>query len=438
MWSNGVTFTVPSGGGPFSGSNSVTLVPNVINMLVGGTQSIEALNPNGQSVTGLTWTSSDTAVVTLSTDDPPIITAVGPGNATITAGNASADVTVWTGSTLTTGTVIWSNPGDGSGVSCIIPAVPASTGVADVFALNDDGYVQAITSSGMTSWMANVGTSIACSALVPDFQGGLVVVNGTSIYRLDGMTGQAYPSYSSASGYALSTPVVHTDGTIFTIDGSSVVGINPTTGLPKVNVSMSTSTLNGEPAYTPPSPDSIGNLIVAGDGYAYVPYQYSQSIRAQTGNSNTTEFLHVLRVGTGGDSYDIPVKQWSFGSSLTYTVTQSVPGGYAWCNDICQQWFGPNSGCSATQNTMYQCAYNCLVQGGKRLFFSARRCGLLLSRYGSTVLHGHTGVIDHRDWRPKYCEPDYECRSGGAVVIPGPGRCASRRDGYRMYYWTQL
>ena len=53
-------------------------------MLVGATQSIEAMNSSSQSVMGLTWTSSNTVVVTLSTDDPPIIIAVAPGNATIT------------------------------------------------------------------------------------------------------------------------------------------------------------------------------------------------------------------------------------------------------------------------------------------------------------------------------------------------------------------
>jgi IPT/TIG domain/Bacterial Ig-like domain (group 2)/Galactose oxidase, central domain len=371
VWSNGVAFSVSSSGGPFGGSNSVTLVPNDIHMVVGGTQAIEALNSNGQSVTGLTWSSSNTAVVTLSIDDPPIVTAVGIGTATITAGNAASFVTVLPGAVLATGTVIWSNPGDGSGVQCIIPAVPSSTGVADVFALNSDGNVQAITASGMTAWTANVGTSVACSNLIPDFQGGLVVAAGSAIYRLDGMTGtQSSWTYTSVSGYDLPKPVVHTDGTIFTIDGSSVVGINPTTGMPNVNVSMNTSTLNSAPTYNPPSPDWIGNLIVAGDGYAYVPYQYSQSIRTQSTDSNTTEFLHVLRVGTAGDSYDIPVKQWSFSSTLTYTVTQSVPGGYAWCNDICQQWFGPNAQCSATANTMYNCAWQCLTLGGAAALLS--------------------------------------------------------------------
>jgi len=353
-WSNAVTFTVPAS---FGSGTQVTIVPNEINMLVGSSQSIQALNSSGQSVTGLTWTSSNPAVATLSTDDPPVITALATGNTTITAGDASADVNVFAGATLATGTVIWSNPGDGSGVSCIIPAVPSSTGVADVFAVQGDGSVQAITSGGTTAWTAP-SVNVGCSSLIPDFQGGLVVATGQSIYRLDGMTGNAYPAYTSASGANLATPVVHTNGTIFTVDGSSVVGINPTTGLPNFSVAMQNSTLNGA---AQGSPSSIGNLIVAGDGYAYVPYQYSQSTGVATQyvtSSSTNQYLDVLRVGSGGDSYDIPVKQWSTGSSQVTTITDTVPQGYAWCNSICQG--GNGSLCNASPQNMYQCAENCL------------------------------------------------------------------------------
>ncbi|MFZ0814252.1 MAG: IPT/TIG domain-containing protein, partial [Candidatus Sulfotelmatobacter sp.] len=324
-WSNGITFTVPPTLG--SGMSAVTLVPNQINMVVGGTQAIEAVSSTGQSVTGLTWTSSDTAVATLSTDDPPIITAVGVGTSFITAGGAAAaKLTVLAGTTLPTGTVIWSNPGDGTGVSYIVPAVPSSTGVADVFALNADGNVQAITSVGMTAWTANVGTSVGPSNLIPDFQGGLVVASGQSIYRLDGMTGTPSTwTYNSVSGSYLPTPVVHTDGTIFTVDGNAVVGINPKTGS-NFSVAMEATTNNGAPVSSPPGPSSIGNLIIAGDGYAYVPYQYSQGSSAETQTVSTgssTSYLNVLRVGSGGDSSEISVKQWSQSSSSV-----SAAGGY--------------------------------------------------------------------------------------------------------------
>src|SRR5205807_7040518 len=105
-------------------------------------------------------------IATLSTDDPPTITAVAAGNVTITAGGASADLTVYAGPTLPLGTIIWSDPGDGSGVTSIVPAVPSSTGVADVFARQGDCSVQAIASDGTLAWTASVGAS---GTLLPDF-----------------------------------------------------------------------------------------------------------------------------------------------------------------------------------------------------------------------------------------------------------------------------
>jgi uncharacterized protein YjdB len=320
-WSNAVTFTVPTTfGGGGGGSTAVALVPNLMNMVVGGTQPIEALDANGNPVTGLTWTSSNTAVATLSTDDPPVITAVAPGNATITAGNASADVTVWSGSTLPTGTVIWSNPGDGSGVTNIVPAVPSSTGVADVFAMNADGNVQAITANGTTAWTQFVGTGVSW---LPDFQGGLVVnANGSAIYRLDGMTGQQSSwTYTSASGNNLPIPVVHTDGTIFVVDGNytdngwifhpAIVAINPLTGKPNFTVPLDQSTATG-----PICPDApydgtnVGSPIIAGDGYFYIGY-VSSNVTC-TGNAWSAS-LHVgiMRVGVGGDSYEMPLGTWN-------------------------------------------------------------------------------------------------------------------------------
>ena len=70
--SNGVGFTVPA-------TNGVTLVPNLLNLVVGDTHTIQALGSSGQSATGLSWTSSNASVVSLSTDDPPILTALAVG-----------------------------------------------------------------------------------------------------------------------------------------------------------------------------------------------------------------------------------------------------------------------------------------------------------------------------------------------------------------------
>ena len=55
--------------------------------------------------------------VSLSTDDPPVLSALAPGHVTITAGATSADITVWpAGALLPPGTIQWSNPGNASGV----------------------------------------------------------------------------------------------------------------------------------------------------------------------------------------------------------------------------------------------------------------------------------------------------------------------------------
>jgi uncharacterized protein YjdB len=356
IWSNAVTFTVPT-----SDPNVLTLIPNQLNLVIGETHTVQALDASSQPVTGLTWTSSKPKIISLSTDDPPILTALAAGNATITAGSASADVTVFYG-TLPTGTVIWSNPGNGSGVTSIVPAVPSATGVADVFAFQGDGTVQAIKSDGTTAWTANLNGAGA----IPDFQGGLVVTN--PIKKLDGITGQAYPAFTPASpNDSVSYAAIHTDGTIFAIDTNfstnniSVIGIDPTTGTQKFSVpldqstssSSSTSTFGGGfcPTITRPmdsmahpmdtststtstGPTLVSGPIIAGDGNFYVAYTYqnytsvSKSITvcdfphvygSSTRTTDTVVHLRVMRVGPDGSSSKTVVKDWDSTYMIQYS-----------------------------------------------------------------------------------------------------------------------
>jgi len=305
LWSNAMGFTVPAAGGN-------TIVPSMLNMVVGDTRTLQALGPGGQAVTGLTWASSDPTVVSLSTDDPPVLTAVAAGHVTITAGTGSADVTV-SAVALAVGTVIWSNPGDGSGVAWIVPAVPSASGVADVFAYQNDGMVQAITSDGTVAWTANIGPYKGPREVLPDFQGGLVVVSEESVYKLDGMTGQAYPVCSGPGGagfWGLSatsgnTMVVHPDGTILGATNgasdypTSVFGIDPTTCAVKFSVPGPYPPSDGNPIEFGYSP------IIAGDGYAYFPYSYSPDTEYAS-----TRRIGVMRVSSSGaydniDVYDV-------------------------------------------------------------------------------------------------------------------------------------
>jgi hypothetical protein len=87
----------------------------------------------------------------------------------------------------------------------------------------------------------------------------------------------------SADGYI---PVaVHTDGTVFTIDGDKLVGIDPAGGSAKFSVQLEHSTDLDHcigSGFNCPFGDgnssddfpTIGQLVVAGDGYAYVPYLF--------------------------------------------------------------------------------------------------------------------------------------------------------------------
>ncbi|MGO9095236.1 MAG: IPT/TIG domain-containing protein, partial [Bryobacteraceae bacterium] len=337
VWSNAVTFTVPGAGG-------LQLEPVLINMVVGDTNPMQAVNSAGQSVTGLTWASSDTTVASLSTDDPPILTAVAAGRVTITAGTATANVTVWA-TTPPVGTVLWSNPGDGSGVTSIVPAVPSGYGVADVFAFQGDGTVQAITGDGTMAWATVVppmwpaaGQQMRRAAaprmrpagryrqpaklhpqsaeqdqqpavVVPDFRGGLVMMTGDSIMGLDGTTGQPTFTYTLPGGGGwMSDPAVHPDGTIFAgqYDGngnSSVVGIDPTTGATKLSVPIPPPNVSQAPAF---------DIIIAGDGYAYVPHWYAD-ISSPCGpdfTSSQLDHLMLLRIGSDGSYDDFDVFDW--------------------------------------------------------------------------------------------------------------------------------
>jgi hypothetical protein len=350
IWSNSVTFTVPNSG------PMLTLSPNMLNLVTGETHNIQALNASGQSVTGLTWVSSDSHIVTLSTDDPPILTALNTGHVTITAGTASADVNVTAGPPPL-GTVIWSNPGDGSGVVSVVPAVPSLGGVADVFAFNADGTVSAIRSDGTTAWTAQLPGG--ATNAIADFQGGLIV--GTTnpdgslnaLTKLDGMTGQPYPTVPLISGVI---PSADADGTVFTtvtngnlatpwLTSSSLIGIDPIPGSQKFGIPLtkSTITFNGLPsdcqfpnfAITWDCWIGAGFTVhnypgmIAGDGYSYWAYGYANVAATATGQGslvtdtiNNDAHLMLVRVAPDGTSNQIDIKDW-----ITQAQLQCTPGG---------------------------------------------------------------------------------------------------------------
>ena len=327
--SNSIRFVVPTVGS----ANNAFLVPSVLSMIVGETHSIQALDTHSQPIPSLTWTSSDSTVVSLSTDDPPVLTALAPGHVTITAGDSSADVTVLSASAALPGTVLWSSPGDGSGIVQAIPAVPSYTGVADVFALQASGNVQAVTADGKVAWTATAG---AGNTLLPDFQGGLVVSAHDSVKRFDGMTGQTVFTYAFANPdvtsylYRGKHPVaVHPDGTVFLVDGDKVVGLDSQTGTVKFSVSLDDSSYSASSDCRPQidagisGPPFLGPSIIAGDGYFYIPYEFLGKVDIETyydptstpptcnWQQNLDSHLRLLRVGTDGSVQKTNLGDWT-------------------------------------------------------------------------------------------------------------------------------
>ncbi|MGO9010158.1 MAG: hypothetical protein ACLQPN_08645 [Bryobacteraceae bacterium] len=199
---------------------------------------------------------------------------------------------------------------------------PAPAAVADVFAFQADGTVQAITSDGTVAWTADLSQGgYCCQPAVPDFQGGLVVVSSdpntdvSSIYKLDGITGQPYPAYTpppnpDGTSPGLGGVAVHPDGTIFAIQSpdeyavpESVIGIDPTTGAQKFSIQLPMEA-PGPPLWGDGATQIYG-IIIAGDGYAYVPYGIREMEIPETNH------LRLLRVDSSGAYDNMNVYDWT-------------------------------------------------------------------------------------------------------------------------------
>jgi hypothetical protein len=99
---------------------------------------------------------------------------------------------------------------------------------------------------------------------------------------------------------ATDSVVVHPDGTVFALQpynqpaAPAVIGIDGETGAQEFRVTL------GDYAQGWP-------LIVAGDGYAYVPYVFDEP----AGGSQVTHHLMLLRLSSSGDAERISIYEWT-------------------------------------------------------------------------------------------------------------------------------
>ena len=148
--------------------------------------------------------------------------------------------------------------------------------------------------------------------VLPDFQGGLIVLYWDgSLVKLDGTTGQPLTLYTSGPDMYIEAPLiaVHPDGTVFAVQSGSsgdqaVIGIDSTTGAQKFSVPVP------EPGFWAVDGSPI---IIAGDGYAYIPHQHFQPSPGAGG----TAHLGLLRIASSGASDDISIYDYTDTNRLT-------------------------------------------------------------------------------------------------------------------------
>jgi hypothetical protein len=164
---------------------AIFITPTVVNMVAGQSKTVNLVGNPGQPVFGATWTISDPTIASITTNDPPQLTALSQGTATLTASlsglTATMTVNVLSGTSLPAGTVLWSvGPTSGNTINNIIRGNPVNQGDPDLYVIDGPNTVRALTADGQQLWTVQVnpppavaaaglanGLSTATSSVVP-------------------------------------------------------------------------------------------------------------------------------------------------------------------------------------------------------------------------------------------------------------------------------
>ena len=214
-------------------ASRISLAPATRTMVIEETSTLSLRDDFGVAVAGATWASSDPAIVSLSTDDPPVMTALASGEITITATKDSltseATITVATGTSLADGTTRWTvAPTPSLTMQWPIYTNRVDESVPDLFTVEKDPSipaitVRAVTASGEVAWMA----AAPGPPLMGDSFGGIVAGvsddptwDDADYYlgyaRFAGPVGAAPWRYESP--WIVGRPAQAPDGTIYAIE----------------------------------------------------------------------------------------------------------------------------------------------------------------------------------------------------------------------------
>lgn len=208
---------------------ALTLSPGTRTLLVDEIASLSLLDDFGVQVQQAAWTTSDPAVVALTGGDPPVLTALAAGTATISASqgglSAAATITVVAGTTLPDGTTKWTvDPPAGVSMGTMFAQSVDET-VPDLFAVErrwatDEYQVRAIAATGEQRWQeAAPGRPV-----IGDTFGGLIAQVAHGLARFAGPAGA--PPWRYDSPGVVYSPAQGADGTVYAIE--EVRGIRST------------------------------------------------------------------------------------------------------------------------------------------------------------------------------------------------------------------
>ena len=222
-------------------STAIGLTPSTRTLLVDEATSFTLTDEFGTVVTGAAWSSSDPAIVSVSIDDPPMLTALQSGSATITATKnnltATATLSVVAGTSLAYGTTRWGTSGaPGFTVAQSIVANRIDLSVPDLFSVEWAGtsaIVRGVTAAGDVTWVA----SSPGLPIMADSFGGLVA--GTFASYAPGYGGNQFTDFIRFGGPdgtygwryesrgTVSRPAQAPDGTIYTVERYEIGVDNP-------------------------------------------------------------------------------------------------------------------------------------------------------------------------------------------------------------------
>ena len=321
-------------------SNVLGLAPATQTLLVDETATLKLTDDFGASIEGATWESSDTDIVTVSEDDPPVLTALAAGTVTITATksalSAQATVVVVAGP-LASGSTRWAINGLFGNIASSLPANRVDLSVPDLFTVESGAtgtIVRGVTATGDVQWVAQAPGY----PLMSDAFGGIVTGvdpqpdnvayvpwdnNETSYPRYKGLARFAGPIGTSPWRYdsigSVQRPAQAPDGTIYVIEKydtgltdshtspiieTQIVVVDGATGMARAKIPLSRE-INGY---------SCGNEgyvvvpltrgpVVGNDGYGYVLVRNSVNVRSGgciSGTVSQNVGVKLLRISPAG------------------------------------------------------------------------------------------------------------------------------------------